>query len=106
MAKARKTVDLDSLISFINDKLRVTSDRDFPSYEAARIYREGYVIMAQHFLMEANAYKGFSYLTTHEVGHDREHARPGINIDSNREIVGDHAGRFLGTDNTRIQFFH
>ena len=106
MAKARKTVDLDKLISHINDTLRITSDRDFPSYEAARIYREGYVLMAGHILREANAYKGFSYLTTKEVGNDREHARPGINIDSNNEIVGDHAGRFLATDNTRIEFFH
>ena len=106
MAKARKTVDLDNLISFINDTLRITSDRDFPSYEVARIYREGFIITASQMLREANAYKGFSYLTTKEVGHNREHARPGINIDSNNEIVGDHAGRFLATDNTRVEFFH
>ena len=88
MARPRKTVRLRELVEWVNDRNR-TSTCD------PRV-REGWKALLDSFLMDADAYIGFGFLTSDELAGDARGLPPGILLD-------DTDNRF--PDETRVKFF-
>ena len=91
MAKLRKTISLRDLVEWVNERNR-TSTCD-PKV------REGWNALANAFLMAADAYIGFGYLTADELGGEAVGEPPGIVPDD----TGNNQHEF--PDETRIKFF-
>lgn len=66
---AKRTVKLVDLIALVNEKNRVTTSGRTKSW------REGWNLMLENLLMQANAYAGFGYL---EAGSVPKGELPGI----------------------------
>jgi hypothetical protein len=90
MPRPRKTLQLRDLVAWVNERNRISTCE--PSV------REGWNALANSFLMAADAYGGFQYLTADELGGDAKGQPPGII----RDAHGHRQHAF--PDKTRIRF--
>ncbi len=90
MSRPRKTLHLRELVDWVNER-NATSTCD------AKV-REGWNAVVNSFLMAAEGYGGFSYLSSDELTGNAKGQPPGI--------VFDHTGecRHQFPDDTRIRF--
>ena len=86
--RARKTIDVETVIGDINNQLKFSiSDKEF---------RQGLISIAEQILMKTGNYKGYSYLTKDEIPYGE---LPGIHP---QELGLD--AKFDNTDHTRVRF--
>ena len=90
MPRPRKTLQLCDLADWVNERNCIST--------CDPAVREGWNAVTSHFLMAADAYGGFCYLTADELGGDAKGQPPGII----RNAHGD--GRDAFPDETRIRF--
>ena len=90
MAK-RKTIKVEELVDFCNMLLAKST--------APSVYRNGVMVVVEHFLHETENYKGFRYLLEAEVP---EGQLPGINYHDGTPLP--YPQRFYNTDTTRVQY--
>ena len=90
MAK-RKTADISDIVKEANRLLAGTWSAN------TKEFRNGVIVMLENLLWQADRYRGYRYLTNHELPGDIE---PGVRYRANGEIP-DYVERFLNTDNTR-----
>ena len=90
MAK-RKTADISAIIETAN---RILAGQ-WPAN--TKEYRAGVIVMLENILHAADHWRGYRYLTNHELPGDVE---PGVRYRANGEIP-DYEERFLNTDDTR-----
>ena len=59
----KKTIKIDDLKDFVNNQLATNIDRGSVGSQ----YRMGLITVLEHFLLQTNNYKGYSYLRQHQV---------------------------------------
>ena len=90
MAK-RKTIKVEELVDFCNMLLAKST--------APSVYRNGVMVVVEHFLHETKNYTGFRYLLEVEVPADHI---PGIRYQNSQGLP--YRERFENTDSTRVQY--
>ena len=90
----RKTVEISSLVDYVNGILAAETD-DIMS----RDLRYGAILALEHALHSTGNYAGYRYLTNKELP---AHIKPGVRYDDNG-ILDCHE-RFLNTDDSRRQY--
>lgn len=89
---ARKTIKVADVVGFVNDELaRVNSTVEG---------RQAMMLLAERVLHEAGCYKGFCYLSEHDLPKE---VKPGIRYYGIDGISDE--DRFDDTDRTRVQYF-
>jgi len=89
---ARKTIKVADVAGFVNDELaRVNSTVEG---------RQAMMLLAERVLHEAGCYKGFCYLSEHDLPKE---VKPGIRYYGIDGISDE--DRFDDTDRTRVQYF-
>jgi hypothetical protein len=91
MAKPRRTVRLRDLVAWVNERNRCST--------CDPKVREGWNALLDAFLMEAEAYAGFGFLTSDELAGEARGQPPGIV----RDDTGNNCHAF--PDETRIKFY-
>lgn len=90
MAK-RKTADISAIKEEVNRLLKGT----WPSN--TKEFRMGAIVLLENILWQADSYRGFRYLTNHELPGD---VLPGVRYRADGTLP-DYPERFLNTDDTR-----
>lgn len=90
MAK-RKTADISAIKEEANRLLKGTWSGN------TKEFRDGVIVMLENILWQADRYRGYRYLTNHELPGDIE---PGVRYMADGSIHSVEE-RFLNTDNTR-----
>lgn len=90
----RKTVDIASLVDYVNGVLAAETD-DSRSQDL----RMGAILALEHALHSTGNYNGFRYLTNNELP---DHIQPGVRYDANGILP--YEERFHNTDDTRRQY--
>ena len=89
---ARKTIKVADVVGFVNEELaRVNSTVEG---------RQAMMLLAERVLHEAGCYKGFCYLSEHDLPKE---VKPGIRYYGIDGISDE--DRFDDTDRTRVQYF-
>ena len=89
---ARKTIKVADVVGFVNDELA----RVNLTVEG----RQAMMLLAERVLHEAGCYKGFCYLSEHDLPKE---VKPGIRYYGIDGISDE--DRFDDTDRTRVQYF-
>jgi hypothetical protein len=91
MAKSRKTADISAIKEEANRVLKGT----WPGN--TKEFRLGVIVMLENILWAADNYRGYRYLSNHELP---GHIEPGVRYRADGSSY-DYDERFLNTDNTR-----
>ena len=92
---ARKTVDVATLLTMVNNICRYSVDE-------SKGVRQGAMNVLEQVLHDTGNYKGFRYLCTDEM---EPGYTAGINSEYGKPLPNDYELRFNGCDNTRVQYF-
>lgn len=90
----RKTFDIEKYKNMVNDYLA----GDNSTKEQRQVMAD----TLMNILMETGNYKGFRYLSWR---HLTAGVTPGINEDSDGQVLSYESGRFDNTDETRVYYF-
>lgn len=94
MAKSRKTAKISAIVTEANRLLAGTWPANTEEF------RNGVIVMLENLLWHADGYRGYRYLTNHELP---GHILPGIRYRADMTMP-DYEERFLNTDSTRRQY--
>ena len=94
----RKTINVESVRTFVNRMLRDSHQSDHLDGKSDTSFREGAISVLEEILHDSGNYKGFRYLTQDEVFND---CLPGVH----RGEGLSYEEKFNNTDGTRRYYY-
>jgi hypothetical protein len=91
----RKTIEVESMLKFANERLAWVSEANTPEM------RWGVIVMIEEILHKSGNYNGFRYLDNHELPSD---VLPGVRRGEDGDALT-YEERFTNTDETRRYYF-
>ena len=98
MARTKKTIRIEDVLTLANDMLRDSVDKNDK-------VRAGVSVLLESILHNTGNYNGFKYLTEREMKVSRLGESVGVNSKEDGSFIEDYDERFEGTDESRRMYY-